>query len=414
MSILLFFFLLLIICLSIICLFLFKQISTLKQKNNNLEEEKKQLELRNQNIQIELAKREGEIQIMKNNEQQQEEISNIMQNIFKNLSNQTIQEQNEKNNHELQKILVPFKEQILECRKSIDRVNGETKAQITTKIDEMMKQASTIGMSADKLSEAFLGKKKTQGDLGEIQLKNLFEIFGLKEGQDFLSQQNFKDENGDNKRPDFIVKIPNNRWLIVDSKFSIVNYYNYLNADSDEKKKEYLKNYNDDIIRHIEELGKKEYNKLLKKDGKECTDFVCMFVPVEEAYLLALQYNREKIFTLSKKYKIAVITATSFSPVIQMIYHLWRVEKTSKNIEEAGRLIEEWYKKILSFNEDLEKVGESIQKSDEMYNKAIKKLRDGKNNAIRLADRVMEKIGIKSQQIEEETPQLNTKNEDFF
>ena len=169
-----------------------------------------------------------------------------------------------------------------------------------------------------------------------------------------------------------------------------------------------------DIIRHIEELGKKEYNKLLKKDGKECTDFVCMFVPVEEAYLLALQYNREKIFTLSKKYKIAVITATSFSPVIQMIYHLWRVEKTSKNIEEAGRLIEEWYKKILSFNEDLEKVGESIQKSDEMYNKAIKKLRDGKNNAIRLADRVMEKIGIKSQQIEEETPQLNTKNEDFF
>ena len=414
MSVLLFFFLLLIICLSIICLFLFKQISILKQKNNNLEEEKKQLELRNQNIQIELAKREGEIQIMKNNEQQQEEISNIMQNIFKNLSNQTIQEQNEKNNHELQKILVPFKEQILECRKSIDRVNGETKAQITTKIDEMMKQASTIGMSADKLSEAFLGKKKTQGDLGEIQLKNLFEIFGLKEGQDFLSQQNFKDENGDNKRPDFIVKIPNNRWLIVDSKFSIVNYYNYLNADSDEKKKEYLKNYNDDIIRHIEELGKKEYNKLLKKDGKECTDFVCMFVPVEEAYLLALQYNREKIFTLSKKYKIAVITATSFSPVIQMIYHLWRVEKTSKNIEEAGRLIEEWYKKILSFNEDLEKVGESIQKSDEMYNKAIKKLRDGKNNAIRLADRVMEKIGIKSQQIEEETPQLNTKNEDFF
>lgn len=341
----------------------------------------------------EISKKEGEVDMLIKQKEFEKDIKIQMENTFKNLSTSTIKEQGKISNDELSKILEPFKEQMRVCKEAIDNVNGTTKAQITTKIDEMMNRTINIGQSADNLSNALLGKKKLQGNLGEMQLQNLFEAFGLVEGQDFFSQENVKDGAGKNFYPDFIIRMPQNKWLVVDSKMSLINYYNYFNETDKVKKDNYLKEYTKDIIKHMKELYLKEYNKLLQQDGKNSANFVCMFVPLEQAYLLALENNREEIFKLSNRYNIAIVTATSLSPVIQLISQLWSVEKTNKNIQEAGRLIEKWYIKVNNFMKDIETIGSSLRKAQENYDNAKKKLTDGDGNAMSLVKKAMEKIG---------------------
>ncbi len=399
----------LMLCCIIVCFFIQKY-----NYNKQLIKEKRELLEQNSNLvskveeykrgvidyekiigtmRAEISKKDGALDMLMKQKEFEKDIKTQMENIFKNLSTSTIKEQGKINNDELSKILEPFKEQMHACKLAIDAMNGETKAQITTKIDEMINRTINIGHSADNLSDALLGKKKLQGNLGEMQLQNLFEAFGLVEGQDFFSQENIKNEKGKNFYPDFIIRMPQNKWLVVDSKMSLINYYNYFNETDKIKKDNYLKAYTKDIIQHMKELSAKEYNKLLEKDGKNSANFVCMFVPLEQAYLLALENNRDEIFKLSNSYNIAVVTATSLSPVIQLISQLWRVEKTNKNLQEAGRLIGLWYDKVNNFMKDIQNVGTSLQKAQENYDNAKKKLTEGQGNAMSLVKRVMETIG---------------------
>ena len=342
-----------------------------KQKEDFLEREKKQEEW-----------------ILK--QQQQQQI------VFQNITNSALEKQNEVGKTKINEILKPFQEQIKECKISIDKVNSETKTEINTKINEMLKQTMEVGKSADNLAKAFKSDKKGQGNFGELKFENLLKYYDFEEEKDYYKQFLLITEEQKKKYPDFIVQAQPNKWLVVDSKFSFSNYEKFILCENELEKGQYLKEYVEDLKKRIIELGEKEYHKLLKQNNKETFDFVCLFFANEMAYLTAISEKkyREEIFSLSAKYKVAILTSSSFSPILQMIKQLWNIENTNANIERAREIIEKWLIKIADFNNDLENVGKGIDNMRKSYDNAIIKLQ-GKGGANTLAKNVAKLVETK-------------------
>lgn len=373
-----------------------------KQENENLKNEKQRLLIDSSKFEIEITTLKESLQkqneLFKEQKQSQEEwIKQQQENqkiIFQNLSNNALKEQNEIGKQKIDEILKPFKEDIKNCKTAIDEVNLKTKTEINTKIEEMLKYTQEVGKSADNLANAFKGDKKQQGNFGELKFKNLLEFYGFQENQDYYEQFLLKTDDEKNKYPDFILQTQPNKWLVIDSKFSISNYQKYIEAETSEEKHKYLKDYVNDLKNRIKELGEKEYYKLLQKNGKETFDFVCLFFGNEIAYITAISNfeYRNEIFQLSAKYKVAILTSSSFAPILQMIRQIWEMEKFNKNIYNAREIIDKWLKKTTSFQENLEKVGKKIDEAKEIYDKAYGQLIDGKGSAVSLASRVLQTI----------------------
>ena len=410
--------------------FLQKKISFLNNQNQTLETEKKQLEenyanvtLKNkelnelydkiknekQRLEIDLSKIQGELEVLQINQQKQENLFKEQQekqqqwikeqqenqkNIFQNLSNTALKEQTEIGKQKIDEILKPLKEGLKEYQKSINEVNTTTKTEINTKINEMIKQTLEIGGKADRLANAFEGDKKGQGNFGELKFEELLNWYGFKEGENYYKQYLVKTDDQKNRYPDFILQAQPNKWLVVDSKFSFVAYESYINEENKELKNKYLKEYVDNLEERIKEVGEKEYNKLLKQNGKDTFDFICLFFGNEMAYLTAISKieYRKRIEELSRKYKVAILTASAFSPILQIIQQLWSIGKTNENIEKAKELIEKWLTKIADFNESMENIGKKIEEAKSSYNTAINKLQEGNGNANKIANDVIKLV----------------------
>ena len=388
---------------------------TLENENNDLINQNNNLKKENQQLEIKYSKLQGEFETIKSNQQKQEEFFKEQQdkqqkwieqqqenqkNIFQNISNNALKEQTEIGKQKIDEMLKPFKDEIEKYQKSINEVNTTTTAEIKTKIDEMLKQTLEIGGKADRLANAFEGDKKGQGNFGELKFENLLQMYGFKEGEDYYKQYLVKTDEQKNKYPDFILQAQPNKWLVIDAKFSIVGYEKYVNEKNEEQKPEYLKSYVNNLKNRIKELGEKEYHKLLKQDGKETFDFVCLFFGNEMAYLTAISdiNYRQEIEDLSRKYKVAILTSSAFSPILLMIQQLWSIGKTNENINKARDMIEKWLKKVSDFVENMKDVGKKIEEAKKSYNSAVKQLQDGKGNATTIANNIIQLVDAKLQQ----------------
>ena len=383
----------------------------LEQENNSLNNNIDKLQNEKQQLEIKYSKLQGEFETLKANQQKQEEFFKEQQikqekwikeqqenqkNIFQNISNTALEKQTEIGKQKIDEMLKPFKDEIKEYQKSINEVNTTTKTAINTKIDEMLKQTIEIGGKADRLANAFEGDKKGQGNFGELKFEELLHWYGFNEGENYYKQYLVKTEEQKNKYPDFILQAQPNKWLVIDSKFSIVGYEKYVNEKDENTKQKYLAEYVNNLKDRIKELGEKEYYKLLKQDGKETFDFVCLFFGNEMAYLTAIsniQY-RQEIENLSRKYKVAILTASAFSPILQMIKQLWSVSKTNDNIIKAREMIERWLTKIADFGENMTKIGNQIDNAKKTYNDAMAQL-SGKGSATTIAKDVLELVDVK-------------------
>ena len=387
--------------------FVFKQVknsfSKVLLENTALKEEKEKIrdefnkELNQK--EIESARLSGELQSLKDNKKNQEGLERQMQVIFQNISNSTLEKQTEIGKQKIDEMLKPFQKEIMEYQKSINEVNTttqKTQVAISTKIDEMVKNTLEIGNKADRLANAFEGDKKGQGNFGELKFEELLNWYGLNEGENYYKQYLVKTEEQKNKYPDFILQAQPNKWLVIDSKFSVVAYTKYINEQEPALKQKYLDEYVNNLKDRIKELGEKEYHKLLKQNGKETFDFVCLFFGNEMAYLTAISdiQHRQEIENLSRKYKVAILTASAFSPILQMIQQLWSVGKTNENIIKAREMIEKWLTKIVDFNENMQKIGNQIDSAKKTYNEAVAQLA-GKGSATTIAKDVLELVDAK-------------------
>jgi DNA recombination protein RmuC len=227
-----------------------------------------------------------------------------------------------------------------------------------------------LSQDAHNLTNALKGQSKVQGDWGEFQLEVLLEKAGLQRGVHFIVQSSFRDDEGSLKRPDFIIHLPDDKHLIVDSKVSLTAFERYYNDPDTGQKDKHLKAHIDSIRAHVEDLSNKNYQSL---SGIHSPDYLLMFIPLDAALTTATHAD-PKLFTDALDRNIVLVTSGSLLATMRTVSHLWRQEKQSKSVQEIARQSGLLYDKFVAFVEDLRSIGTRLDQARQSYDDAMNKL----------------------------------------
>lgn len=293
----------------------------------------------------------------------------------------------------LDMLLKPFREQINEfALQSREQFVHDAKERQSLK-DELLRLKSLnerLSQDAINLTQALKGENKTQGNWGEIVLERILEESGLREGHEYEIQNTLSDEDGKKFRPDVIVHLPQNKDIIIDSKVSLVAYDAFIRAENEEERANALKQHLLSIHTHIKGLSSKRYEQL---NGVRTLDFVLLFMPIEGAFLLALEQDNT-FFKMAYEQNIVVVSPSTLLVTLRTIEHIWRSEYQDQNAKAIAGAAEALYEKLVAFVEDMEKIGEHIGRTQKSFDGAMNKLSTGKGNLIRRAES-MRKLGLK-------------------
>lgn len=331
---------------------------------------------------------------LEKNKQELSELHEKMSLEFKNLSNGILEEKSRKflemNEKNVAEILNPLKEKIREFEGKIDRIyTDETKerASLKEELKSIIKLNQQVSEDANRLTNALKGDKKLLGDWGEIQLELILEKTGLEKGIHYRKQETLKDEEGKNLRPDYIINLPDEKQIIIDSKVSLVSYEKYYNSDDEDEKALALKQYLIDIGNHIRGLSEKNYPKLY---GINPPDYVLMFIPIEPA-LAAAQREDPSLFDKALKRDIVMVSTSTLLATLRMINFLWTQDKQRKNVFEIAKQSGALYEKFIGFIDDLTGIGKKIDDARDNYLSAMNKLFESKKKGDTIIGRI-EKI----------------------
>ncbi|MDA9017777.1 DNA recombination protein RmuC [bacterium] len=342
--------------------------------------------IENLNLKI---KEEGE-RLLKQQKQLESQFENMANKILEQKSEKFAQ-QNQKN---IDQILKPLGVKIKSFEESIEDKyvkDQESRAGLAKQISMLQIANQKISQDAVNLTNALKGDSKVQGDWGELQLEVLLEKSGLKKELHFRTQNSEKDEDGNEKRPDCIIDLPDDKNLIIDSKVSLTSYEQYSNAETEEERKHYLKKHIDSIKNHIRDLASKDYPKLYSINSP---DYVLMFVPIEPALISALQEDAE-IFNLGLSKNIILVSTSTLMATMRTVSFIWQQENQKKNVLEIARQSGALYEKFCGFVTDLEGVGKAIDTATKKYESAYGKLYDGRGNLVTSVEKI-KKLGAKT------------------
>jgi DNA recombination protein RmuC len=327
-----------------------------------------------------------------------EEQQKQLQTQFENMANTILEKKSEKfaeqNQKNIEQILKPLKENIKSFEESVEDKyvkDQESRAGLAKQITLLQAANQKISQDAINLTNALKGDSKIQGDWGELQLEVLLEKSGLNKGIHFRTQNSEKDEDGKEKRPDCIIDLPDNKNLIIDSKVSLTGYEQFINADSEENKKLYLKKHIESLKNHIRDLASKDYPKLYSINAP---DYVLMFVPIEPALISALQEDTE-IFNLALSKNIILVSTSTLMATMRTVSFIWQQENQKKNVLEIARQSGALYEKFCGFVSDLEAVGKAIETANKKYEAAQSKLHTGRGNLVTSVEKI-KKLGAKT------------------
>ena len=316
---------------------------------------------------------------------------------FKNLANEIFEEKTKKitdvNKENLSNILDPLKENIARFERKVESSNKdavEFNAILKSEINHLKNETLKMRDDANNLANALRGESKTQGDWGEQQMETILNAAGLEKNIHYEKEKNLKNENEDNQRLDYIVKLPGDKCIIIDSKVSLVAYVNYYNSEDKEDKKHYLKEHLKSINTHITTLSNKNYQEL---DINQ-PDYILMFMANEPAFKLAVLED-VSIYNKAIDRNIVMVTNSTLFATLKTVAYMWKQDKANKNAIEIARQAGSLYDKFQSFSEDLIKVGNNLNTTKNTYEDAMKKLTEGKDNLVRKTERLRE-LGAKA------------------
>ena len=321
-----------------------------------------------------------------------------LQTKFENMANEILDKKSEKfteqNQKNIDQILKPLGEKIKSFEQSVEDKylkDQKNKAGLSEQIKLLQETNQKISQDANNLAKALKGDSKVQGDWGELQLEVLLEKSGLNKGVHFRTQNSLKDEEGNDKRPDCIIDLPNDKNLIIDSKVSLSAYEQYVNSEDELKKQILLKQHLESIKKHIKDLAGKDYPNLYSINTP---DYVLMFVPIEPALTLALQKDGE-IFNLALNKNIILVSTSTLMATMRTVSFIWQQENQKKNVLEIARQSGALYEKFIGFTNDLEGVGKAIGNAHKKYEDAQSKLITGRGNLVNSVEKI-KKLGAKT------------------
>jgi len=340
------------------------------------------------------------ISLEESHEKKSEELKqmkNILSLEFKNLSNEIFEEKSKKfssNNKEtISTILDPLKERIQNFENKVEKsnqANSEWNGRLQEQIKNLKELNLQMSKEAENLTHALKGDSKTQGNWGELQVENILKKVGLKEGVGYDKEKNFKNEDDDNQRPDYIVNLPDGKNIIIDSKVSLTAYANYFNTKNSDEKKNLLKDHVKSVNNHIKSLSEKNYQNLELNQP----DYILMFIANEPALGLAL-IEDSQIYDKALENNIIIVSTSTLLATLSTVAFMWKQDNQNKHALEIARQAGALYDKFCSFSDELIKVGSNIDSTKKTYSDAMKKLVDGKDNLVRKSERLRE-LGAKA------------------
>ena len=381
----------------------------LKQKTEQAEQDRHTIQqLREQNIQQQtaLAKLKNEYeQAQKHNAEKLallEDAKIKLAHEFKELANQIFEEKQQKmtqsSKETLDNIIKPMQKDISEFKARMEQVHKEdieARSALSQHLQHLQELNQQMSQDALNLAQALKGNSKVQGNWGEMILEKLLESSGLREGYEFKREQSLINDEGKRQRPDVIIYMPNNKQVIIDAKVSLTDYERAVSCQDDATKSQFVRAHVKSIQQHINALAGKRYDHL---EGVHSPDYVLMFMPIEAAYLMAIEAD-SSIFEEAFERRIAVVTPSTLYATLKLIEQLWRYERQTENVAKLTKQAGSLHDKFVGFLQSFEDIQKHISKAQDSYDKALGQLKNGRGNLMNQAKTLADLSGKAKKEI---------------
>lgn len=348
------------------------------------------LQIANANLMEKLQAQKQELEVL------QKRLTSEFENIASRILKEKASDFTESSHTNLSRILDPLKEKITLFEKKVEETyDRELRDKISLKeeIVRLTELNARVSDEARSLTKALKGDVKKQGNWGEVILERVLERSGLTRGQEYDIQVDVMSHEEQRQRPDVIVHLPDEKHIIIDSKVSLNAYEQFVAAETPEEQSVHLKKHILSLRTHIKELSVKNYQQAI---SVRTPDFVLMFLPIEASFSVAVQYDNE-LYTYAWERKVVIVSPTTLLATLRTVSSIWRQENQTKNAQEIARLSKALHDKFLLFAEDMDRIKINLDRASAAYSDALKKMKDGKGNIIRTAERIQELGGFDTQ-----------------
>ena len=300
----------------------------------------------------------------------------------------------EKNREGIHTLLQPFREQLTEFRRRVDQIHGDdarAQAALTEQLQHLKSLNQQMHQDARNLTDALRGQVKTQGNWGEMILERVLESSGLTKGREYDTQVALRGEDGGRRLPDAIVHLPEGKDVVIDAKVSLVAYERFTSAEDEEERRQAREQHLQSLRSHIKGLDTKDYSRL---DGIRSLDFVLLFIPVEGAFMTAMEAE-PGLYTEAYERNIVLVSPTTLLVTLRTIQNIWRYEYQNRNAldiaDRAGRICDQ----VSLISESLEDVGDKLGKAQQAWETSYKRLTEGRGNLLGQAHKLRD-LGAKA------------------